>query len=410
MENNRDEEIAEELAEEVLGDDVQFDSDIGPSETGPVDVLDEESAGIRPGDASDLGSPAVVEDSQTPSEETVAESVSTEVASETTEPIGDSETETPDTDETESRPEANQDAEANAATEAAQPASPEAPVEEVNPFANFVKKRDMFKFVRRMREKMANGYDYIGTCMNNILNGDGSNCIMHTDIENNTMDVPAWYFGLDKDSLEPTPIDVRQEGFEDFVMISIAAGEDTCMPGNWRDKISIVDIPVEDLFRNIEGAKDYDPVFINVDAFRLSDIVYLGLFYTRDIPIMWNMEEYNKKKAWWTDKEGFTHVQLSVGTGTIVRFKDIIENPEKYLKFVKSLDATGNNPFVDWPFTLEETNPLYKFRNLPAVSLIHDEKGKIIPRVTLKHIGSSSSASYEETSEELMGSCILLSA
>ena len=387
MENNEVEEAEIEEVPVDTGIRVDFD----PAPTGPVDVLDEEEAGIRPTTAP--------EDAEEISEAYEVTAEGAPAVAETPAPETPSEEEAPV-------------AVPPATEEAPAPEAPKVEAEPAkeDPFAKFVKHKSLFRYVSKMRQKMAQGYDYVGTCLDAIIKGTENNSIMITDTDNNTMDVPAWYFTLNKDTLEPEPLDVSKPGYEDYTLLLLVAGESTDIAGYWRDRVSIVDVNAEDLFRNLENAKDYEPLFTSADAFRKSNSnTYLSLFYTRDIPVIWRMADYNKSKMVWVDKDGYTHVQLSVGSGTIVKFRDLIKEPEKFVKYVRTIDST-ETPYIVWPCEMAPELPAYKYRNLPAVVLKHDSKGRLIPRREIETMCHEYNRSYEGMDEELKDYCILLSA
>ena len=387
MENNEVEEAEIEEAPADTGIRVDF----APAPTGPVDVLDEEEAGIRPTEAPE-DADEISEAYEATFEEAsaVEEAPADELPAEEEAPV----------------------AVPPATEEAPAPEAPKVETEPAkeDPFAKYVKHKSLFRYVSKMRQKMAQGYDYVGTCLDAIIKGTENNSIMITDTDNNTMDVPAWYFTLNKETLEPEPLDVSKPGYEDYTLLLLVAGESTDIAGYWRDRVSIVDVNAEDLFRNLENAKDYEPLFTSADAFRKSNSnTYLSLFYTRDIPVIWRMADYNKSKMVWVDKDGYTHVQLSVGSGTIVKFRDLIREPEKFVKYVRTIDST-ETPYIVWPCDMAPELPAYKYRNLPAVVLKHDSKGRLIPRKEIDTMCRDSRGSYDGMDEELKDYCILLSA
>jgi len=274
--------------------------------------------------------------------------------------------------------------------------------EEVIEEPNMVRTDELFKFVLPMRKRMQEeGYDYIDKCINWILSGEMSNCVMVSDIENNTMDVPAWYFGLNPETLELDPIDVQkyEKVYQDFAFVIIASGENTLVSGNWRDKISLVGIDKKSLFKNVKNALGYDPIFTSIKYLCSERNNYLNLFYTREVPIMFDMEAWNNSKKVFTDANGIIHIQLNDAEGIVVKFKDLVDHPEDFKDYISAKEFENTNDDAiryKLPESVTADNPVFKYSRLPGAILKKDRSGKLFPVVVYPTITEGKNMAYEE--------------
>ena len=295
--------------------------------------------------------------------------------------------------------------------EATHVATAEAPA--IDPAARLVKSDNLYKYVLKMRKKIADEkFDYVEECLLYLLSDDKkvNNCVMYTDVENEEMDQPIWYFGLDSVDLRPVPIDVEKvPDYENYSLIIISSGESICISGNWRDCIVCPMIDRDKLFANIKHAKGYNPIFANVSALKKSNCGKLTLFYSREIPIMFNMTEWNLAHGSFKDEDGNTHIALSRGQGIVVKFKDLINNPEKYAAFcVEGQDSIEDRTKFYISSDIPEESEFAKYKRLPGVVMRRSVNGKLFPSVELTSISDGEPPPYKESSKDMTDYCVLL--
>lgn len=289
-------------------------------------------------------------------------------------------------------------------------------MESINPSPNptqFVKSANLFKYVLRMKHKIAEEHiDYVELCLSYILADEKpvNNCVMFTDVENEIMDQPLWYFGLNQETLMPEPIDVDNiPDYQTYALIVISGGENVCIPGNWRDSIVYPRIDKKKLFAGVKKAKGYNPVFANVKALEASNCGRLTLFYTREVPLMFNMAEWNLAHGTYKDENGDLHISLARGQGLIVKFKELIDNPEKYAKYlVEGEDSLSEHDRFYMSTEVTSNSEYAKYRRLPGVVLRKTSKGKLFPTVELQSICEGEPSPYKEESSEMSEYCVLL--
>ena len=285
-----------------------------------------------------------------------------------------------------------------------------APVPEDMPF---VKSSALFKYVLKMKKKINDeSYDYIEKCLQSMMDPENnmSNCVMYTDVENETMDQPLWYFGLNKETLEPQPIDIEKHpDYKAYSMIVISGGQNICIPGNWRDTIICPFVDRKAIFGNIKKARGYNPVFANAKALEANSNGRLTLFYTREIPMIFNMTGWNLKHGSYTDEAGHVHITLTGAQGMVVKFRELITDADKYAEYVYTGgDYLEHSERYCLPENIPDNSDFAKYKNLPGVVMRKDSKGHIFPSVEIPCISGSDDQLYKDESKDMTEYCILL--
>lgn len=287
--------------------------------------------------------------------------------------------------------------------------------ETVNPApetAPFVRSSALFKFVLKMKKKITDEhFDYVEKCLKTIAdpNNNANNCVMFTDIENETMDQPLWYFGLNRETLEPEPIDVmKYPDYRTYSLIVISGGKNICIPGNWRDTIICPFIDAKTIFKNIKKAKDYNPVFTNTKALESESSGRFTLFYTREIPMIFDMTDWNLKHGSFTDEAGHIHISLVGAQGVVVKFRELVSDADKYADYIFKNDNLDHPERFYFPENVPDGSEFAKYRYLPGVVMRKDAKGHIFPSVEIPCISGINSDLYTEESKDMQEYCVLL--